>query len=126
MKTNQKGLSTLEMVAVMVIMAVLGLVLVTNVTKSKRTAEDNNMRAKAVQLNTHMSSFMTDRSIRQSLALWAGKSNDQRYQLLRPYLEFSTPNLDGFMIEGYTITFPDDPRGAVTLRDPEGNVMEYN
>ncbi|MDD2765257.1 MAG: prepilin-type N-terminal cleavage/methylation domain-containing protein [Opitutaceae bacterium] len=123
--SRHRGFTVLEVSLVVVMLAIISLLLLANIPAIKRSGEDSNMKAKAVQINTAMSNWMQDQSVRAALTAWAGQTNDTRYNLIKPYLQYPADTIGGFMIEGYTLTFPDDPRNPVTVTTPEGTTLVY-
>jgi prepilin-type N-terminal cleavage/methylation domain-containing protein len=120
-----RGFTIIEVTVVIAMIAIISLLLLPNIPAIKRSGEDSQMKAKAVQMNTAMSNWMADQSVRAGLSAWAGKSNDDRYQLVKAYLQYPADTLDKFLLEGYTLTFPDDPRNPVTVTTPEGATLAY-
>lgn len=118
-------MTLIEILAVVVIIGIMGYMLVSNLPAVKRIGEEKEMKGKASQLNANMANFVMDQTLRQALTTWAGKSNEQRYTLLRPYLQYSAESLSALQVEGYEIILPDDPRQRVVLKDPDGKVLEY-
>lgn len=118
-------MTMIEVIAVVVILGIMSYMLVSNLPAVKRIGEEKEMKAKASQLNANMANFVMDQTLRQALTTWTGKTNEQRYTLLRPYLQYSADSLVALQVEGYEIVFPDDPRQKVILKDPDGKVLEY-
>jgi type II secretory pathway pseudopilin PulG len=119
------GFTVLEVTVVVVMIAIISLLLLPNIPAIKRSGEDSQMKAKAVQMNTATSNWLQDQSVRTALAAWSGKTDEQRYELIRPYLQYPADTLDKFLLAGYTLQFPDDPRNAVAVTTPEGTTLAY-
>lgn len=123
MRSN-KGFTLLEIVVAVFLVGILATLAVRNLSAAKSSSEEQSMRQKAVELNNYMGEYITSQSVRRAVTKWSGKSNDERYQLLRPFMQFSNETLDKYVLDGYSVTFPDDPRQQVTLSGPDG-VISY-
>lgn len=124
MKGNH-GFSLISILLGIVIIAILSYIVLPNTAVVKAVSEEKTMKAKAALLNVALSNYRADGSMRQALVRWTGKSTDDRYDLLKPFLEYPPESLAKYCIEGYEIKLPEDPRGQVVLLKPDGTALEY-
>ena len=125
-KSNFAGFTMIEMLGVLVIISIISFFVIPNIPAVKRIGEDSQMKAKASQLNMYMSTYLSEQTVRAGLQTWKdAATDDARYTLLRPYMERAPATLEQFGVKGYSITFPDEPRGSVVITTPEGESLVY-
>ncbi len=107
------------------IIGMIAMLIIPNIPFVKRIGEDSQMKTKAGQINQAIGDWRSDRPLRQALQDWKNKDADTRYTMIAPYIQYAAPTLSQFMVEGYVVTFPDDPRNPVTLTDPDGKTVSY-
>jgi prepilin-type N-terminal cleavage/methylation domain-containing protein len=126
--TRRRGFSLVEMMACVSIIGIVAFLAIPSVTRYRTTAEENAAIAAAEGLNLGQASFVQMYGRTQANSMWQSKTDQQRYDLLRPYLSFSASTLTTYMPSGYSITFPTSllTMEKVTLTGPTGvGVIKY-
>lgn len=124
---KRSGFSIVQILIGLVIMGIMSFMIVSNIPAIKRKSEDSSMRGKAHQLNTAISNYMSDHSVRAAIIGWRDKQPEERYALIRKYLGYAPENLSEYIVEGYTVEFPSDPRSqeGVKIYTPEKEMLQY-
>jgi len=125
-KFNRKGFTLMEILVVVVIIGVLALMFLPETSRTKGMAELNLLKTKASALNLAQATYLSTYGFNNALSTWSGKSNDERYVLLKPFIGFPPPSLSDYVVAGYTITFANDPQQPVGVLDPNGAAVTYN
>lgn len=125
MIANKKGFTLWEILIVLIILAIGMYMLISNSSYYKTIGEEKQMTSKAIELNNAMSAYMMDQNVRTQINTWKSKTNDERYALLKPYLQYAVEDVSKFLIEGYECVFPDDPRNRVVIKKPDGTDLSY-
>lgn len=123
---NRKGFTLMEILVVVVIIGVLALMFLPETGRTKGLAELNLLKTKASALNVAQATFVSTYGLTTAMSTWAGKTDDERYVLLKPFIGFPPPSLADYVVAGYTISFANDPQQPVGVTDPNGNVVSYN
>lgn len=123
-RTN-RGFTLAEVLVVVVIIGILALMFLPETTRTKGMAELNLVKSKASSLNMAQASYIGAYGLDTALTQWAGKTNDQRYALLKPFIGYPPPTLADYTVAGYAITFPDNPHQPVAVADPGGTAVVY-
>jgi prepilin-type N-terminal cleavage/methylation domain-containing protein len=123
-----RGFSLVEMMACVSIIGIVAFLAIPSVTRYRTAAEENAAIAAAEGLNLGQASFVQMYGRTQANAMWQGKNDQQRYELVRPYLSFSAATLSTYLPSGYSVSFPGSllTMDKVTLNGPTGvGVIRY-
>ena len=100
------GFSLLEL---LVVIAVLGIILFfafPNIVQVKSDSEKDLAKARAETLNLAAAAYFQAVGANAAAANWAGKTAEQRYQLIAPYIAFPASSLSSFLPStDYSVTF---------------------
>ncbi len=120
-----------SLVELLVVITVLGVVLYfafPNIVQVKSDSELNLAKARAEALNLAAAAYFQAVGPTAALSNWTGKSDEQRYLLITPYLAFPNATLGAFMPStDYDINFDDtEPhRKKATLMGPSSTDIPY-
>lgn len=120
---RSKAFSLVEVLAAITIIAVITFLAIPNIVQVKRDGEDGLARARADALNVAVAAYFQAVGPEAALTAWTGKTPEQQYALIAPYLAFAPGTLAGYMPNGYNVTFSasEPHRVKATLLGP-GNV----
>lgn len=113
----QRGFSLAELLTVVAIMAVLATLAVPNLVTMRAQSDRSGAVSRALSLNAAMATYRsTDPGATQA---WAqASSNDDRFDLLKPYIAYPPDTLAAFTPPGYAISLPEklDLQNPAALR----------
>lgn len=101
-----------SMVEVLITVTVLGIIVflaLPNIVQVRQDSEDNLARARAEAMNVAAVSYFQALGRSQAKTIWENSDDDERFELLRPYLAFAPTNLSQFVPSGYSVTFATNP-----------------
>ena len=120
-----------SLVELLVVIAVLGIVLFfafPNIIQVKSDSEKDLAKARAETLNLASAAYFQAIGTNAAATNWAGKSAEQRYQLITPYIAFPAASLSNFLPSSdYSITFDASAPHKVkaTLMGPGSTNIPY-
>lgn len=120
-----------SLVELLVVIAVLGIILFfafPNIIQVKSDSEKDLAKARAETLNLASAAYFQAIGASAAATNWAGKSAEQRYQLITPYIAFPAASLSNFMPSSdYSITFDASAPHKVkaTLMGPGSTNIPY-
>jgi len=122
-----RGFSLIEMLVVLAVTAIILYFAFPNIVQVKSDSELNLAKARAEALNLGAAAYFQAVGPAAAAANWTGKSSEQRYTLIKPYLAFPQATLSNFMPSSdYTVTFDTAPhRVKATLLGPSGVDIAY-
>ncbi len=122
-----RGFSLVELLTAVAIIGLISFMAFPKVTSMRAEGEKNLAIARAEAVNLAIANMIQVRGRSQASIDWAGKTDDQRYQLIYLYLAFGETTLVAYMPSGYDIDFPStlDRLTKVVLKDPSSNPIYY-
>jgi hypothetical protein len=120
-----------SLVELLVVIAVLGIVLFfafPNIVQVKSDSEKDLAKARAETLNLASAAYFQAIGTNVAATNWAGKTAEQRYQLITPYIAFPAASLSNFLPSSdYSITFDASAPHKVkaTLMGPGSTNIPY-
>jgi prepilin-type N-terminal cleavage/methylation domain-containing protein len=120
-----------SLVELLVVIAVLGIVLFfafPNIIQVKSDSEKDLAKARAETLNLASAAYFQAIGTNVAATSWAGKTAEQRYQLITPYIAFPAASLSNFLPSSdYSITFDASAPHKVkaTLMGPGSTNIPY-
>jgi prepilin-type N-terminal cleavage/methylation domain-containing protein len=123
----RRGFSLVELLISVSIIGLIAFMAFPKVTSMRAEGEKNLAIARAEALNLAVANMIQVRGRSQAILDWAGKSDDQRYALVKDYLAFGETTLAGYLPSGYDIDFPNDLSRLtkVVLKDPTSTTIPY-
>jgi prepilin-type N-terminal cleavage/methylation domain-containing protein len=98
-----------SLVELLVVITVLGVILFfafPNIIQVKSDSEKDLAKARAETLNLASAAYFQAIGTNVAATNWAGKTAEQRYQLITPYIAFPATSLSSFLPStDYSITF---------------------
>jgi prepilin-type N-terminal cleavage/methylation domain-containing protein len=122
-----RGFSLVEMLISVSIIGLIAFMAFPKVTSMRAEGEKNLAIARAEALNLAVANMIQVRGRSQATLDWNGKTDDQRYTLIKDYLAFSETSLAGYLPSGYDVDFSSDLSRLtkVVLKDPAGSAIPY-
>jgi prepilin-type N-terminal cleavage/methylation domain-containing protein len=126
--SGERGFSLVEL---LVVIAVLGIILFfafPNIIQVKSDSEKDLAKARAETLNLAAAAYFQAVGSNVAATNWAGKSAEQRYQLVTPYIAFPSSSLSNFLPSSdYSVTFDASAphRVKATLMGPGSTNIPY-
>ena len=113
-----------EMIACVSVIGIIAFLAIPSITRMRGDSERNLAISRAEALNLGMSTYIQVVGRTQAALNWTGKSNDQRYTLIKDYLAYAESSLSSFMPESYTATLPSSITSMTktALVGPSGNI----
>jgi prepilin-type N-terminal cleavage/methylation domain-containing protein len=116
-----KAFSLVEVLAAVAIIGIITFLAIPNILRIKDDSERSLAESRVEGLNLAMASLVQARGRTAAATAWAAASTDQdRYDLLRPYLSFAPATIADYMVGGFSATFPSTlttPLTPVTLTE---------
>jgi len=123
-----RGFSLLELLIVITVLGVILFFAFPNIVQVKSDSERELAKARAETLNLAAAAYFQAQGPTTASAAWTGKSDEERYLLIRPYIAFPSPTLGAFLPStDYDINFhPSEPhRQKATLLGPGSTDIPY-
>jgi prepilin-type N-terminal cleavage/methylation domain-containing protein len=122
-----RGFSLVEMLISVSIIGLIAFMAFPKVTSMRAEGEKNLAIARAEALNLAVANMIQVRGRSQAILDWSGKSDDQRYALIKDYLAFGETTLAGYLPSGYDVDFPNDLSRLTKaiLKDPSSTTIPY-
>lgn len=117
---RRSGFSLVEVLAAVAIVGILVFIAIPNVIQSRRDAEEQFAIGRAEALNSSMSNFIQANGRANAGSAWAGKSNSERYALVRGYLAYAPNSISDYQPSGYAFTLPATPDSRVIITRDNG------
>lgn len=120
-----------SLVELLVVIAVLGIVLFfafPNIIQVKSDSEKDLAKARAETLNLAAAAYFQTVGNNVAATNWAGKTAEQRYQLITPYIAFPSASLSNFLPSSdYSVTFDSSAphRVKASLMGPGSTNIPY-
>lgn len=101
-----RGFSLVELLVVIAVLGVILFFAFPNIVQVKSDSEKDLAKARTETLNLAAAAYFQAVGPTIALSNWTGKSSEQRYQLLMPYIAFPATNLASFLPStDYVVTF---------------------
>ena len=123
-----QGFSLVELLVVITVLGVVLYFAFPNIVQVKSDSELNLAKARAEALNLAAAAYFQAIGPTAALSNWTGKSDEQRYLLITPYLAFPQATLGNFMPStDYDINFDatEPHRKKATLMGPNSADIPY-
>ena len=128
---RRKSEAAFSLVELLVVITVLGIVLFfafPNIIQVKSDSEKDLAKARAETLNLAAAAYFQAVGNNVASTNWAGKTAEQRYQLITPYIAFPSASLSNFLPSSdYSVTFDASAPHKVkaTLMGPGSTNIPY-
>ncbi len=120
--SRSSGFSLVEVLAAVAIIGILVFIAIPNVVQSRRDAEENFAIGRAEALNSSISQYIQANGRANAGVAWAGKSNTERFALVKGYLAYAPTVITDYQPNGYAYTLPTSPDGRVGITRDNGTV----
>jgi prepilin-type N-terminal cleavage/methylation domain-containing protein len=124
MTTRQRAFSLVEVLAAVSIIGVITFLALPNIIAVKQDSETNLAIARAEAVNMSMVNYIQSYGRDNAKSTWAGKTDQQRYELLAAYLAFAPALFTDYMPTDYSVTLPGTlgSISKVSLSGPGGTI----
>lgn len=103
---SRSGFSLAELLVVLVVLGILLYFAFPNIVQVKSDSERDLAKARAETLNLAAAAYFQAVGTGSATTNWAGKTAEQRYQLITPYIAFPATSLSNFLPSSdYSVTF---------------------
>jgi prepilin-type N-terminal cleavage/methylation domain-containing protein len=123
-----RGFSLLELLIVITVLGIILFFAFPNIVQVKSDSERELAKARAETLNLAAAAYFQAVGPTAAASAWSGKSDEQRFLLIRPYIAFPAASLGTFLPStDYDINFhPSEPhRQKATLLGPGSVDIPY-
>ena len=103
---RRRAFSLVEVLAAVSIIGIIAFLAIPNIVAIKQDSERNLAISRAEGVNMAIVSYIQANGRSNVATTWATLSDQQRYNLLIPYLSFAPANLTDFVPRGYAMTLP--------------------
>jgi len=117
---RKSGFSLVEVLAAVAIIGIIVFIAIPNVVQSRRDAEEHFAIGRAEALNSSMSQYIQANGRANAGVAWAGKSNAERFSLIKGYLAYAPTAMGDYQPNGYTFTLPATPDARVAITRDNG------
>ena len=108
-RKNRAGFSLVEVLAAVAIIGVITFLALPNIITVRQDAEENLAITRAEAINMAIAAYIQSRGRTNAEAQWFATSNDQqKFDLLGPFLAFAPDNVGEYMPQDYHLTYPAD------------------
>jgi prepilin-type N-terminal cleavage/methylation domain-containing protein len=104
--TRRRAFSLVEVLAAVSIIGIIAFLAIPNIVAIKQDSERNLAISRAEAVNMSIVSYVQANGRSNVATTWTTLSDQQRYNLLIPYLSFAPANLTDFVPRGYSMTLP--------------------
>jgi prepilin-type N-terminal cleavage/methylation domain-containing protein len=118
--SRHAGFSLVEVLAAVAIIGILVFIAIPNVVQSRRDAEENFAISRAEALNSSISQYIQANGRANAGVAWAGKTNTERFNLVKGYLAYAPSAMTDYQPNGYTYTLPSTPDARVSITRDNG------
>jgi len=118
--SRKAGFSLVEVLAAVAIIGILVFIAIPNVVQSRRDAEEHFAIGRAEAMNSSISQFIQANGRANAGVAWAGKTNAERYALVKGYLAYAPTVITDYQPNGYTFTLPATPDSRVSITRDNG------
>jgi prepilin-type N-terminal cleavage/methylation domain-containing protein len=118
--SRHAGFSLVEVLAAVAIIGILVFIAIPNVVQSRRDAEEHFAIGRAEALNSAISQYIQANGRANAGVAWAGKTNSERYSLVRGYLAYAPSAVSDYQPNGYNYTLPSTPDARVGITRANG------
>lgn len=126
--SQRRAFSLVEVLAAVAIIGIISFLALPNLIQIRMDSERNLAISRAESVNMAIVSYIQANGRDRAVAQWATKTTDQqRYELLAPYMAFSPTNFTDFMPSGYVLGIQTDITALTKagLAQSDGTAIYY-